>query len=144
MTAGDPKSAIRERALALGFDAVGFAAPDYGARARAGLEAFLDGDWQGDMAWMARTAARRKDPKVLWPEVGSSKPATMRNNVLLPQPLGPSRKNNSPGLIDRSTESSATVWPKLLLICRNWTEVMHRHCTARRGKTCAIPLSCAA
>ena len=33
----------------------------------------------------------------IWPEVGTSKPASMRSNVVLPQPDGPSRAKNSRG-----------------------------------------------
>ncbi len=67
----DPKSAIREEALRLGFDAVGFASADYGANAKPHLEAFIAQGRHGDMDWMARTAARRGDPKELWPEARS-------------------------------------------------------------------------
>jgi epoxyqueuosine reductase len=65
------KGTIRERALALGFDAVGFAAPEAVAAARRRLTEFLARGWHGDMAWMATTAARRGDPRALWPGVRS-------------------------------------------------------------------------
>ncbi len=66
-----PREAIRERALARGFDAVGFAPPALGAAAKGDLAAFLDRGFHGDMGWMADKADRRADPGVLWPEVKS-------------------------------------------------------------------------
>jgi epoxyqueuosine reductase len=64
-------SAIRARALALGFDACRFAAaradPLWGER----LRAWLATGAQGDMGWMAETAERRASPQALWPEAQS-------------------------------------------------------------------------
>jgi epoxyqueuosine reductase len=69
MTAGaDPRSAIREQALALGFDAVGFAAAALGAEARAHLSAYLAQGYHGDMGWLAARADQRAEPRALWPE----------------------------------------------------------------------------
>src|SRR6266581_2155865 len=62
------REAIRSEALALGFDAVGFAAAHLAARARADLGEFLARGYHGDMGWLADTAARRGDPQTLWPE----------------------------------------------------------------------------
>jgi epoxyqueuosine reductase len=65
----DPiREAIRDRALALGFDAVGFAEAYLDAEARAGLGEYIERGYHGDMGWLAGTAARRGDPRVLWPE----------------------------------------------------------------------------
>jgi epoxyqueuosine reductase len=65
---GDPiREAIRDRALASGFDAVGFAAACLGDEARAGLSEFIVRGYHGDMGWLAGTAARRGDPQLLWP-----------------------------------------------------------------------------
>jgi epoxyqueuosine reductase len=58
---------IRDKALSLGFDAVGFARAELGAEARDRLAAFVAEGLHGDMGWMADTAARRGDPAVLWP-----------------------------------------------------------------------------
>jgi len=69
--AADLKSAIRDHALALGFDAVGFAPAVAAPQAREGLAAFLAQGLHGDMGWMAETAERRADPQVLWPEARS-------------------------------------------------------------------------
>ncbi|MDJ0896794.1 MAG: tRNA epoxyqueuosine(34) reductase QueG [Alphaproteobacteria bacterium] len=65
------RAEIRERALAEGFDAVGFAPAELDERIQVGLDAFLSAGQHGDMDWMATTAARRRDPKTLWPEARS-------------------------------------------------------------------------
>ena len=62
------REAIRAEALALGFDAVGFAPAHLAEAARAGLGEFLARGYHGDMGWLADTAARRGDPQALWPE----------------------------------------------------------------------------
>jgi epoxyqueuosine reductase len=65
----DPiREAIRDRALASGFDAVGFAEAHLDADARAGLGEFIARGYHGDMGWLAGTEARRGDPQALWPE----------------------------------------------------------------------------
>jgi len=71
MSAADAKTAIRDAALALGFDAVGFARPDAIGPARHDLSEFLSRGYHGDMGWLALRAAARGDPKTLWPEVKS-------------------------------------------------------------------------
>lgn len=65
------KQAIRDRALGLGFDAVGFAAPEVGETAKAELTEFLARGLHGDMGWLAANAERRAEPKVLWPAARS-------------------------------------------------------------------------
>ena len=60
------REAIRDRALASGFDAVGFAEARLDAEARAGLSEFIARGYHGDMGWLAGTATRRGDPQVLW------------------------------------------------------------------------------
>ena len=62
------REAIRDQALASGFDAVGFVAAQLGEDARAGLGEFIARGYHGDMGWLAGTAARRGDPQTLWPE----------------------------------------------------------------------------
>jgi len=62
----DPKTAIRARALELGFDAVGFTAAELGEQARANLHAYLARGHHGDMGWLADTAERREHPRALW------------------------------------------------------------------------------
>ncbi len=61
-------AAVTERAFALGFDAIGFAPARLGDEARIRLAAFLAAGRHGDMAWMAEHAARRGDPRALWPD----------------------------------------------------------------------------
>jgi len=65
------KEALRREAEALGFDAVGVTRPDALGRSGARLIAFLDAGRHGDMAWLATTAERRRDPLALWPQVRS-------------------------------------------------------------------------
>ncbi|MBM3559049.1 MAG: tRNA epoxyqueuosine(34) reductase QueG [Alphaproteobacteria bacterium] len=62
------RRAIATRALAAGFDAVGFARAELGEETRARLAIFLDSGLHGDMGWMEAKADRRGDPRVLWPE----------------------------------------------------------------------------
>ncbi len=64
-------SAIRDEALSLGFDAVGFAPPTLVAEAKRGLTEYLARGYHGDMGWLADKADRRGDPGVLWPDVRS-------------------------------------------------------------------------
>ena len=54
------------------------------------------------------------------PSVGSSKPAIIRSNVVLPQPDGPSKTKNSPDKMSRLTLSTAVTLPKRLETLRIW------------------------
>jgi epoxyqueuosine reductase len=67
----DPKAPIRDRALALGFDAVGFCRAELGAEARSRLAEFLAAGQHGDMGWLARRADERSHPQSLWPAARS-------------------------------------------------------------------------
>jgi epoxyqueuosine reductase len=69
--AGEAKTAIRTKALALGFHAVGFAPAHLGALARERLAAFLAAGQHGEMAWLADRAEQRAHPQALWPEARS-------------------------------------------------------------------------
>ncbi len=60
--------AIRTKALALGFDAIGFAPAALGPEARVRLAAFLAAGQHGDMGWLADRADQRAHPQSLWPE----------------------------------------------------------------------------
>jgi len=65
----DPvREAIRNQALASGFDAVGFAEARLGSEARGALREFIARGYHGDMGWLAGTATRRGDPRALWSE----------------------------------------------------------------------------
>lgn len=62
------RARIRDRALALGFDAVGFAPAALGPEARDRLTAFLAEGRHGDMGWLAERADQRAHPQTLWSE----------------------------------------------------------------------------
>ena len=69
--AHDPARAarlIRDKALALGFDAVGFAPASLSPEARARLEAFVAAGQHGDMGWLAERCDQRGHPQALWPD----------------------------------------------------------------------------
>ena len=55
----DPRALIRDRALELGFDAVGFCDAELGPEVRDRLAAFLAAGQHGDMGWLAAHADRR-------------------------------------------------------------------------------------
>src|SRR5438477_3551137 len=55
-------------------------------------------------------------PRVTLPWSGCSKPAMIRNVVVLPDPDGPSSVKNSPAVTCRSTLSTATTSPYVFLI----------------------------
>jgi len=48
-----------------------------------------------------------RSPMRIWPELTSSSPASIRSEVDLPQPDGPTRTMNSPSLISRSRPGTA-------------------------------------
>lgn len=64
------RQAIRDRAIGLGFDAVGFSGPESGETA-ARLGEYIASGYHGDMGWMETTQARRQSPRGLWPDVKS-------------------------------------------------------------------------
>src|SRR5262245_41746411 len=64
----------------------------------------------------------------IWPEVGISKPAMMRSNVVLPHPDGPSRTKNSPSRTAREMPSTAVTGPNrfvMLLAATEATSFLH-------------------
>jgi epoxyqueuosine reductase len=66
------KDALAHEAQALGFDAVRVTTPGAIGEAGERLLAFLAAGRHGDMAWLATTAERRRDPHTLWPEARSA------------------------------------------------------------------------
>jgi epoxyqueuosine reductase len=60
------KAAIRDEALRLGFDAVGFAAAELAPEAKGDLERYLAEGYHGDMGWLAARSRERASPKALW------------------------------------------------------------------------------
>jgi epoxyqueuosine reductase len=67
----DLRTAIRDEALKLGFDAVGFAPANLSNEARGDLAQFITEGRHGEMHWLEDKADRRGDPRVLWPEARS-------------------------------------------------------------------------
>jgi epoxyqueuosine reductase len=67
----DPRPLIRERALALGFDAIGFCRAELGIEARERLAQFIAAGQHGDMGWLANRAEQRSHPRKLWPAARS-------------------------------------------------------------------------
>jgi epoxyqueuosine reductase len=65
------KEKLIAEAKTSGFDVVGITRPDAIPEAKARLAQFLAQGAHGDMGWMASTAARRGDPRALWPDVRS-------------------------------------------------------------------------
>lgn len=62
---------MSEAARTHGFDTLGIARPDEIPQARERFETFIAAGAHGDMDWLATTAARRTDPRILWTEVRS-------------------------------------------------------------------------
>jgi epoxyqueuosine reductase len=62
--------ALRDRALAEGFDAVGVTKPDAASFGQY-FEDWLANGSHGDMGWLERTKDRRADPHILWPDAKS-------------------------------------------------------------------------
>ncbi|MEA2931010.1 MAG: epoxyqueuosine reductase [Hyphomicrobiales bacterium] len=65
------KAALARAANEHGFDVVGITRPDSIPQAPERLQRFLADGAHGDMDWMETTAARRGDPRALWPQVRS-------------------------------------------------------------------------
>ena len=66
------RDAIRDLALAQGFDAVGFAPADAIAHAGQGLREYLAAGHHGDMGWLAARADERAHPQALWSQAKSA------------------------------------------------------------------------
>ena len=67
----DAKQAIRDCALDLGFDVVGFAPAVLKKNARKRLSEFISDGYHGDMGWLAERTQQRSQPTDLWPRVQS-------------------------------------------------------------------------
>lgn len=64
-------AAIRDKALGLGFDAVGFAKADLDADIAGHLSDFLEAGYHGDMGWLDGRRDERSNPHSLWPKARS-------------------------------------------------------------------------
>ncbi|MGI4747972.1 MAG: tRNA epoxyqueuosine(34) reductase QueG [Janthinobacterium lividum] len=62
---------IRDKALALGFDAFGICDAALGPEARTRLMDFLSAGQHGEMGWLAERTEQRSHPQALWPEARS-------------------------------------------------------------------------
>ena len=62
---------IRDKALALGFDAIGFSPAHLGPEVRTRLTDFLANGYQGEMGWLAERTDQRTHPQDLWPDAHS-------------------------------------------------------------------------
>jgi epoxyqueuosine reductase len=69
---GRIKEALRARAGALGFDAVGFASPDLRRDVQSAYLRYIAEGRHGDMSWLARRPERRQNPRALWPSAASA------------------------------------------------------------------------
>lgn len=67
----DLKESIRDKALDVGFDVVGFADATSEQRLETDLNQYLGEGRHGNMDWMARNTDRRTSPRGLWPQVNS-------------------------------------------------------------------------
>ncbi|MGY8990780.1 MAG: tRNA epoxyqueuosine(34) reductase QueG [Rhodospirillales bacterium] len=65
------KDTIRDKALELGFDVVGFTSAIAEPQDAKALSRFLKQGYQGEMDWLARHTERRVDPQKLMPEARS-------------------------------------------------------------------------
>ena len=63
---GDFLTLLNQRASAEGFAVLGVASAKADAEIGAGLEAFLQAGYHGDMTWLAETRSRRAAPKAMW------------------------------------------------------------------------------
>ncbi len=67
----DRRSLIREQALRIGFDVIGFCAAELGPEIRERLNDFLQAGYHGDMGWLAARTEQRSHPRTLWPDARS-------------------------------------------------------------------------
>lgn len=96
------KAAIRAKALAIGFDLVGFAPAEIGKQPREALAEYLRRGHHGDMAWMADTFERRASPQGLWPDT--------RSVVVLGLNYGP--KGDALALLERPERANISVYAR--------------------------------
>ena len=93
---------LADEAAALGFDACRIAAPDAIPQAPERLRQALADGHLADMDWMADTAARRVDPRVLWPDV--------RSIVMLGTNYGP--RSDPLAVLDRPSDAGVSVYAR--------------------------------
>ena len=91
--ARDPRTFIRDRASALGFDVCRFASAREPWSAGERLAHFVEARRHGDMGWMETTLERRAHPTAMWPEA--------RTAIVLGLNYGPGH-DPLPEMVDRS------------------------------------------
>ena len=64
----DPRGWLIEAAAHEGFLLAGIGPADIEPVNKAGLVAFLDDAFEGDMGWLRDTAAKRQQPQAMWPD----------------------------------------------------------------------------
>jgi epoxyqueuosine reductase len=92
--------ALKEQALALGFDCVGVADPAAIADVAKYFRSFLDAGAHGGMDWLAAHPERRADPRVLWPSV--------RSVIMLGVNYGPDE--NPLAILEQRTRGAISVY----------------------------------
>jgi epoxyqueuosine reductase len=65
----DSRSQIRENALRIGFDAVGFSRASLGPEVRERLSQFIESGFHGDMGWLVTRSEQRSSPECVWRSV---------------------------------------------------------------------------
>jgi epoxyqueuosine reductase len=65
------KNLIRNMALRIGFDAIGFSRAHLAEELRHQLTSFVKAGYHGDMGWLATKIEKRSQPKSLWPQACS-------------------------------------------------------------------------
>jgi epoxyqueuosine reductase len=68
---GDARARIRDQAMRIGFDAVGFCQAALGHEVGQRLADFLQSGFHGDMGWLADRSDERSHPRSLWPDARS-------------------------------------------------------------------------
>ncbi|WP_299375279.1 tRNA epoxyqueuosine(34) reductase QueG, partial [uncultured Kiloniella sp.] len=67
----EPAAAIRQKALELKFDTVGFSPAKINEKNQQNLRTFLDLGYHGNMAWMENRIEWREDPTAMWEDAKS-------------------------------------------------------------------------
>ena len=106
-------AAIRDHALGLGFDAVGFAPAASRREVRRNLRQFLGEGRYGDMGWLAAHEARRSSPDALWPEA--------RTVIALAMSYGPA--GDPLDLLSRKERGAVSVYART---ARDYHDVVKR------------------
>jgi len=65
-------AALTQKSTDLGFTSLGITAAHTAESTQDALKRFIANKWQGDMHWMAETAARRLTPRNMWPDARSA------------------------------------------------------------------------